>query len=89
MSKRNSEGKFSQTGNLKKIGELSFNRQDELGGGAFGKVFQGKFRDTIDVAIKRILKEEVNTFEVEIFLGIEKHPNIVRYYHIEEDDDFV
>ena len=76
---------------MKRIGELSFNREEVLGKGAFGNVYKGKYKDTIDVAIKRILKENA-TDELraaEIFLHIETHDNIVRYYHMEEDDDFM
>ena len=75
------------------IGKLSFYRTDTLGEGSFGTVYQGKFQEpletAVDVAIKRILKQKFNRFEAEIFLRIGKHPNIVRFYHVEEDDDFM
>ena len=83
MAKRTSEENF------KRIGELSFNREDVLGKGSYGIVYQGKYKDTIDVAIKRIVKEEFNKFEEEIFLRIGNHPNIVRFYHVEKDEDFM
>ena len=91
MVKRTSDEKFSQSGNnCKTIGELSFNRGDSLGEGTLGAVFRGKFKGTTDVAIKRIEKRiNTNRFEAEIFLCIKKHQNIVRYYCVEEDDDFM
>ena len=89
MSKRKIGGQIIQDGNVKSIGELSYNRQDVLGKGAFGTVYRGKFQGTIDVAIKRLLKPLTNDFEKEIFPSIPHHPNIVRFFHVEEDDDFM
>ena len=43
---------------IKRIGQLSFSRNEVLGSGSFGTVYQGKFRDVIDVAIKRIIMEK-------------------------------
>ena len=89
MAKRTSDGKFSRSGNLKRIGELSFNREDVLGKGSYGFVYRGKYKDLIDVAIKRIVKEEFNKFEEEIFLRIGNHPNILHHYGTENDINFM
>ena len=76
---------------IKRIGKLSFNRNDVLGRGSFGFVYQGKFRDSIDVAIKRIMKGDSISDEVEtvIMAEIDSHPNVLKYYCVEEDDDFM
>ena len=71
------------------IGKLSFNREDVLGKGSFGTVFRGTFQNATDVAIKRIIKLEVNKFETDIMPTIDHHPNIIHYYCVEEDVDFV
>ena len=75
-----------------KVGKLTFSTKDILGYGAFGTVFRGKLEGTIDdVAIKRIDKTELKKdfFEIEIYPKIQQHPNIVRFHHVEKDEDFV
>ena len=82
----------TKTSTLKEIGKLSFTRDDQLGVGSFGTVYRGKYKnkDVIDVAVKRILKEKVTSdFETTFLAKIASHPNILRYYHKEEDEDFV
>ena len=66
MAKRSSEGETLKQ--LKGIGRLSYDRNDILGSGSFGKVYKGIFKESeenpgIDVAIKRI--ENVDVKEVE------------------------
>ena len=75
-----------------KVGKLTFSRDDFLGKGGYGTVFRGKLEGTtIDVAIKRIDKTELKKdfFEIEIYPKIQQHPNIVRFHHVEKDEDFV
>ena len=81
---------------VKKIGRLSFNRKDLIGEGSYGKIFKGKFKESegnpeIEVAIKRIETIDAKKIEIEIDIleKIEAHPNILRYYCTEEDDDFM
>jgi len=75
---------------IKKVGQLSFSRNDVLGSGSFGTVYKGKFKGTIDVAIKRILREKVTSdVETVVMAEIQSHPNVLRYYCVEEDDDFM
>ncbi len=92
MAKRSNEGEYLKR--LKRIGRLSYSREDRLGTGSFGSVFRGKFRENeekpeIEVAIKRI--EQIEGKEVEkIVMGdIEPHPNVLQYYCVEEEDDFI
>ena len=71
------------------IGSVSFNREDVLGNGSFAIVFRGKYEGSIDVAIKRIVKFEVNKFERDFMPTIENHPNIIHFFCVEEDVDFM
>ena len=80
---------------IKRIGRLSYSRQDHLGRGSFSSVFKGKFRESdgsqeIDVAIKRVEKIDFMEMEKAIVLeSIELHPNVLQCYCTEEDEDFV
>lgn len=95
MAKILSKGKLSDD-LVKQVGQLSYRRKDLLGSGSFGTVFRGKLKHAstenkpdIDVAIKRI--EEINAREIEtVVIGnLEPHPNVLQYYCIEEDYDFM
>ena len=76
-------------------GQISFNRCDLIGSGSYGDVYQGTFVPTesgvvIDVAVKRILKTKVESnFEQIIMDHIDYHPNVIRYYCVETDLDFM
>jgi len=92
MAKRTSGGETLKQ--FKKVARLSYDRNDVLGSGSFGKVYEGKFRESeekqeIDVAIKRIEDVDVKDVERIIMENIEPHPNILHCYCIEEDDDFM
>ena len=71
------------------IGELSFNREDVIRRGGLGVVFQGKFQNSIDVAIKRIQKQDVTSdFEVSYMTTSKRHPNVLHCYCVEQDVNF-
>ena len=91
MTKRLTDGQFSPGGNVKSIGKLSFHRTQVLGVGSYGTVYRGQFEETIDViAVKRMDKSRLNSdFEIKEFPQIPLHPNVVRFYHFEEDGDFM
>ena len=57
-----------------------------LGRGGFSTVFKGRF-DNKDVAVKRVLLEDVDSREEE-FLTNYQHPNILNLFRAEEDDTF-
>ena len=60
--------------------------KDLLGKGGFATVFTGRF-DSKDVAVKRMLVEDVEDREEE-FLKKYPHPNILKLLHVEEDGPF-
>ena len=74
---------------LVNIGKLSFNRKDVLGKGSFATVFKGKFENATDVAIKRIVKLSACQFEKDVMPTLENHPNILHFYCVEQDNDFM
>ncbi len=92
MAKRSSGGETLKQ--LKTVGRLSYDRNDLLGSGSFGKVYKGKFKESeeeaeIDVAIKRIEDVDVKDVERIIMENMKPHPNVLHCYCIEEDDDFM
>jgi serine/threonine protein kinase len=76
-------------------GKISFNRTDFIGKGSYGQVYRGKFVPTgsdvaIDVAVKRILRTTAESnFEQIIMEHVETHPNVLCYYCVETDLDFM
>ncbi|XP_039631804.1 serine/threonine-protein kinase/endoribonuclease IRE1 isoform X2 [Polypterus senegalus] len=72
------------------VGKISFNLKEVLGRGAGGTcVFRGQFDDR-HVAIKRILPETVGVAEREVQLlrELDQHPNVIRYFCTERDEQF-
>lgn len=66
------------------IGQLSIDRQDKLGKGGEGMVFKGKFKG-IDIAVK----ETTSSYEEDILVKVDNHPNILRFYCKEKDDNYM
>ena len=78
------------------IGKLVYCNEDILGQGGFGFVFKGKLihykgDNEVDVAIKRLQKANLSrTFkERELKQKELDHQNVVKLFHVEENDDFV
>ncbi len=72
----------------KLVGKLKFNRNKKIGNSSSGTIiFQGKYEEEIDVAIKRIQKEDASV-EIEVLKKYHSHPNVVKYYVTEADEDF-
>jgi serine/threonine protein kinase len=67
---------------------LSFDRQKILGEGGFATVFEGAWGG-VKVAVKRILiKDAVSNEQEEKALKMLDHPNVIKLFHVEEDQDF-
>jgi len=79
----------------RKVGKLSYDSDDLIGRGSFGTiVFKGVFEGVKPVAIKRIRRTSADSSvefkkEAEITLRVSDHPNIIRYFCYEMDDDFL
>ncbi|PFX20206.1 Serine/threonine-protein kinase/endoribonuclease IRE1 [Stylophora pistillata] len=77
-------------GSLVSVGKISFSLKNVLGRGCEGTVvYKGKF-DGRDAAVKRILPE-CFTFadrEVDLLRESDAHPNVIRYFCTEEDQQF-
>jgi serine/threonine protein kinase len=82
----------SSAESVKIVGNLRFDRQNQIGEGGFGSVFTGTFNGE-NVAVKRVLLIDVNDvknreLENNVKLSRLNHPNIVQFKHYEQDDDF-
>lgn len=78
----------------------NYGRDDILGQGGFGTVFKGTLRISVDtddgvetsVAIKRLEKARLNetiTVDRELVQKKLNHPNVVKLYHVEENENFL
>jgi serine/threonine-protein kinase/endoribonuclease IRE1 len=72
--------------NFVTIGRLKYFR-DEVENGRFGKVFRGQYEELVDVSIFRVDKSEF-TADKQILRATDMHPNIIRFYGSEEDEEF-
>jgi len=75
-----------------RVGHLSYDPKSIIGRGSYGTtVFKGIHLGP--VAVKRILRNEVNDSAIQIEVELMKkaidHPNILRYYCTEMNDDFL
>ena len=80
-------------GTLVEVGSVSYCKEEILGKGSSSAVFKGYFGQR-SVAVKRIsvdTKEEKQSTqrEINIIIKVDRHPNIVRFFHSESDDDFI
>jgi len=77
---------------MKHVGKLSYNSKDNIGRGAYGSVYKGFFEGTKSVAIKQMQRNRSDDAsikkEAEITLNVSDHPNIIRYFCYEMDDNF-
>ena len=71
---------------LKKVvGELSFSLDAGVVG-KYGKVFTGRYENAVNVSVLRIDKSEF-TVDKRILWATDLHPNIARFYGVENDDE--
>ena len=67
--------------------EIQFDRKVRLGQGGYGAVFPGTFQGK-KVAVKRVqLIDATNENEENIMKQLD-HPNIVKLFHFDRDDNF-
>ncbi|XP_057374368.1 serine/threonine-protein kinase/endoribonuclease IRE1-like [Daphnia carinata] len=66
--------------------KITLKRNAALGEGAYGSVFRGEFEGR-QVAVKRILLNKFNENEEESLRKLD-HPNIIKLFHSESDNEF-
>ena len=72
------------------MGKITFDTKDILGKGCEGTfVYRGRF-DNRDVAVKRVLANcfSIADREVELLRESDVHPNVIRYFCMEQDSQF-
>ena len=72
------------------IGKISFNQNQLIGRGSSGTfIYKGLFENRQEIAVKRVLSEVflVTDREIELLSKLQ-HPNLVRYFITEFDDQF-
>lgn len=74
--------------NALKIGKLSFCSIESSVKGRFGRIFKGKFEESVIVAIERIKNRDF-IVQLDVIRKAQNHPNVLRYYCNEQDVDFV
>jgi hypothetical protein len=65
---------------------LMFDRSKVLGEGAYGIVFEGRWRG-IQVAVKRVPNNSAKKRNDSTLLDL-NHPNVIKLFHIDSDEDF-
>ena len=74
---------------------IVYDRKSKLGKGSFGTVYRGTLDGQWPVAVKRVLFEDDDTMlptiqkEAELLTEVGDHPNVLRHFHTEKDQDFV
>lgn len=81
---------ISEMNNNRKIGKLLVSDK-EIGKGSNGTIVLEGIYDARPVAVKRIVKmhHDVALKEIQNLIVSDQHPNIVRWYGVEYDQDFV
>lgn len=77
-----------------KVGKIQLHKKKLLGHGSNGTVvFEGELMDHFNrkVAVKRMLREfyDAANHEVSLLIESDEHPNVVRYFAREDDDQFI
>ncbi|XP_072961329.1 serine/threonine-protein kinase/endoribonuclease IRE1-like isoform X1 [Typha angustifolia] len=83
-------GQFYSAGDGRLVGKL-FVSNTEIGRGSNGTVVLEGFYDGRPVAVKRLLHahHDIALKEIQNLIASDQHPNIVRWYGVEQDLDFV
>lgn len=78
---------------MRRIQQISYDSNRILGKGAFGVVFPGTIASTdgqveISVAVKRVTIENINKREEIALNTLMDHPNVIKLFHTEQNQDF-
>jgi len=79
---------------MKNVGnKVSYDPNQIIGNGSYAIVYEGLYENTKKVAVKRILRGQVDEMlikeEFHIMLKADDHPNILRCLFCEMNDDFM
>ena len=72
--------------NILKVGKLNISRNGSVRGN-YGKVFHGRYKDFVDVSIVQVDKSDIKV-DADLLEKVDLnhlHPNIVRFYGMEDD----
>ena len=67
--------------------QIDYYRNELLGEGGFAKVFDGRWNEK-KVAVKRVQLLDVGSTQEEEALQRLNHPNVVKLFHVENNEDF-
>ena len=67
--------------------QIAYDRNKLLGEGGFAKVFDGRWNEK-KVAVKRVQLLDVGSTQEEEALQRLNHPNVVKLFHVENNEDF-
>ena len=67
--------------------QIVYYRNELLGEGGFAKVFDGRWNEK-KVAVKRVQLLDVGSTQEEEALQRLNHPNVVKLFHVENNEDF-
>lgn len=70
---------------MEKIGSLAFCRSSLIGEGRYGSIFHGTYETMKHVAVKRVSNRKTKV-DSHVFLNVEGHPNIIRYFCTDSSD---
>lgn len=90
LTSNNASNNNATADGWKVIGKISFNQNHVIGRGSSGTfIYKGLFENRQEIAVKRVLSEVFLVADREIeLLSKLQHPNLVRYFITEFDDQF-